>query len=111
MQNKYKTTQGLREKFTTQFQSRLLQDQMASETKPEVNVIQLVCRLEIPSLLDLRRSKPSYMAMTSAAQGKRKLNWWVFDHYPLTNMAYYYYIFKKFAWFIVLKSNQMNFLS
>ncbi|XP_073762378.1 kinesin-like protein KIF18A isoform X1 [Danio rerio] len=31
-------------------------------------------RLEIPSLLDLRRSKPSYMAMTSAAQGKRKLN-------------------------------------
>lgn len=29
-------------------------------------------RLEIPSLLDLRRSKPSYMAMTSAAQGKRK---------------------------------------
>ncbi|XP_067256888.1 kinesin-like protein KIF18A isoform X1 [Chanodichthys erythropterus] len=30
-------------------------------------------RLEIPSLLDLRRSKPSYMAMTSAAQGKRKL--------------------------------------
>ncbi|XP_053347445.1 kinesin-like protein KIF18A [Clarias gariepinus] len=30
-------------------------------------------RLEIPSLLDLR-SKPSYMAMTSAAQGKRKLN-------------------------------------
>ncbi|KAK3528046.1 hypothetical protein QTP86_017089 [Hemibagrus guttatus] len=31
-------------------------------------------RLEIPSLLELRRSKPSYMAMTSAAQGKRKLN-------------------------------------
>ncbi|XP_053473057.1 kinesin-like protein KIF18A [Ictalurus furcatus] len=31
-------------------------------------------RLEIPSLLDLRRSKPSYMAMTSAAHGKRKLN-------------------------------------
>ncbi|XP_067297313.1 kinesin-like protein KIF18A [Pseudorasbora parva] len=31
-------------------------------------------RLEIPSLLDLRRSKPSYMAMTSAAKGKRKLN-------------------------------------
>ncbi|XP_065123900.1 kinesin-like protein KIF18A [Paramisgurnus dabryanus] len=29
-------------------------------------------RLEIPSLLDLRRSKPSYMAMTSAAHGKRK---------------------------------------
>ncbi|XP_062845664.1 kinesin-like protein KIF18A isoform X2 [Trichomycterus rosablanca] len=31
-------------------------------------------RLEIPSLLDLRKSKPSYMAMTSAAQGKRKLS-------------------------------------
>ncbi|XP_022522868.2 kinesin-like protein KIF18A [Astyanax mexicanus] len=31
-------------------------------------------RFEIPSLLDLRKSKPSYMAMTSAAQGKRKLN-------------------------------------
>ncbi|XP_076148025.1 kinesin-like protein KIF18A isoform X2 [Alosa pseudoharengus] len=30
-------------------------------------------RLEIPSLLDIRRMKPSYMAMTSAAQGKRKL--------------------------------------
>ncbi|KAI1890173.1 hypothetical protein AGOR_G00170940 [Albula goreensis] len=29
-------------------------------------------RLEIPSLLDDRRSKPSYMAMTSAAQNKRK---------------------------------------
>ncbi|KAI7814719.1 kinesin-like protein KIF18A isoform X1 [Triplophysa rosa] len=29
-------------------------------------------RSEIPSLLDLRRSKPSYMAMTSAAKGKRK---------------------------------------
>lgn len=29
-------------------------------------------RLEIPSLLDLRKSKPSYMSMTSAAQGKRK---------------------------------------
>ncbi|KAG9352705.1 hypothetical protein JZ751_021119, partial [Albula glossodonta] len=28
--------------------------------------------LEIPSLLDDRRSKPSYMAMTSAAQNKRK---------------------------------------
>uniref|UniRef100_A0A8C2Q8S9 Kinesin-like protein n=1 Tax=Cyprinus carpio TaxID=7962 RepID=A0A8C2Q8S9_CYPCA len=31
-------------------------------------------RLEIPSLLDLRKSKPSYMAMTSAAQVKRKFN-------------------------------------
>ncbi|KAG1954053.1 kinesin-like protein KIF18A [Pimephales promelas] len=31
-------------------------------------------RLQIPSLLDLRRSKPSYMAMTSAAQVKRKFN-------------------------------------
>ncbi|XP_051579953.1 kinesin-like protein KIF18A [Myxocyprinus asiaticus] len=31
-------------------------------------------RLEIPSLLDLRRAKPSYMSMTSAAQGKRKFN-------------------------------------
>ncbi|XP_063045547.1 kinesin-like protein KIF18A isoform X2 [Engraulis encrasicolus] len=31
-------------------------------------------RVEIPSLLDIRRMKPSYMAMTSAAQGKRKLN-------------------------------------
>uniref|UniRef100_A0A4W4GF68 Kinesin-like protein n=1 Tax=Electrophorus electricus TaxID=8005 RepID=A0A4W4GF68_ELEEL len=31
-------------------------------------------KLDIPSLLDLRRAKPSYMAMTSAAQGKRKRN-------------------------------------
>ncbi|KTF89475.1 hypothetical protein cypCar_00004061 [Cyprinus carpio] len=31
-------------------------------------------RLEIPSLLDLRKSKPSYMAMTSAAKVKRKFN-------------------------------------
>ncbi|XP_071773301.2 kinesin-like protein KIF18A [Centroberyx gerrardi] len=31
-------------------------------------------RLQIPSLLDMRRAKPPYMAMTSAAQGKRKLN-------------------------------------
>lgn len=37
--------------------------------------LMIFCRLEIPSLLDLRRSKPSYMAMTSAAKGKRKLNW------------------------------------
>ncbi|XP_066513217.1 kinesin-like protein KIF18A isoform X1 [Hoplias malabaricus] len=38
------------------------------------NCNELHKRLEIPSLLELRRSKPSYMAMTSAAQGKRKLN-------------------------------------
>ncbi|XP_012674901.1 kinesin-like protein KIF18A isoform X1 [Clupea harengus] len=31
-------------------------------------------RFEIPSLLDIRRHKPSYMSMTSAAIGKRKLN-------------------------------------
>ncbi|XP_073693624.1 kinesin-like protein KIF18A [Garra rufa] len=31
-------------------------------------------RLDIPSLFDLRKSKPSYMAMTSAAQVKRKFN-------------------------------------
>lgn len=31
-------------------------------------------RLEIPSLLEMRRNKPLYMAMTSAAQGKRKFN-------------------------------------
>ncbi|XP_029112148.1 kinesin-like protein KIF18A isoform X2 [Scleropages formosus] len=30
-------------------------------------------RLEIPVLMDLKRAKPSYMAMTSAAQRKRKL--------------------------------------
>lgn len=30
--------------------------------------------LDIPSLLDVRRPKPLYMAMTSAAHGKRKLN-------------------------------------
>uniref|UniRef100_A0AAY4BUK9 Kinesin-like protein n=1 Tax=Denticeps clupeoides TaxID=299321 RepID=A0AAY4BUK9_9TELE len=30
--------------------------------------------LNIPSLLDIRHIKPSYMAMTSAASGKRKLN-------------------------------------
>ncbi|XP_050971594.1 kinesin-like protein KIF18A [Labeo rohita] len=35
---------------------------------------ELAKRLEIPSLLDLRKSKPSYMAMTSAAQVKRKFN-------------------------------------
>ncbi|KAJ3593443.1 hypothetical protein NHX12_005778 [Muraenolepis orangiensis] len=29
---------------------------------------------QIPSLLDMRRAKPPYMAMTSAAQRKRKLN-------------------------------------
>ncbi|XP_029902086.1 kinesin-like protein KIF18A [Myripristis murdjan] len=30
--------------------------------------------LQIPSLLDMRRAKPPYMAMTTAAQGKRKLS-------------------------------------
>lgn len=35
---------------------------------------ELAKRFEIPSLLDLRKSKPSYMAMTSAAQVKRKFN-------------------------------------
>ncbi|XP_076854914.1 LOW QUALITY PROTEIN: kinesin-like protein KIF18A [Brachyhypopomus gauderio] len=38
------------------------------------NVNEPAKKLDIPSLLDLRRSKPSYMAMTSAAQGKRKRN-------------------------------------
>ncbi|XP_062381062.1 kinesin-like protein KIF18A isoform X2 [Sardina pilchardus] len=38
-----------------------------------INFKEPLKRLEIPSLLDIRRMKPSYMAMTSAAQGKRKL--------------------------------------
>uniref|UniRef100_A0A667XYJ3 Kinesin-like protein n=1 Tax=Myripristis murdjan TaxID=586833 RepID=A0A667XYJ3_9TELE len=36
--------------------------------------VRMLHSLQIPSLLDMRRAKPPYMAMTTAAQGKRKLS-------------------------------------